>query len=32
MKYQVVLQNSEEDCGATCLATAAKHYGRTKQF
>jgi ABC-type bacteriocin/lantibiotic exporter with double-glycine peptidase domain len=32
MKYQVVLQHSEEDCGAACLATAAKHYGRTKQF
>ncbi|MDZ8087487.1 MAG: peptidase domain-containing ABC transporter [Nostoc sp. DedQUE12b] len=29
MKYQVVLQNSEEDCGAACLATIAKHYGRT---
>ncbi|MBE8966525.1 peptidase domain-containing ABC transporter [Nostocales cyanobacterium LEGE 12452] len=29
MKYQVVLQNSEEDCGAACLATVAKHYGRT---
>ncbi|MDZ7990746.1 MAG: peptidase domain-containing ABC transporter [Nostoc sp. EfeVER01] len=29
MKYQVVLQNSEEDCGAASLATVAKHYGRT---
>ncbi|MEH2423139.1 MAG: peptidase domain-containing ABC transporter [Nostoc sp.] len=29
MKYQVVLQHSEEDCGAACLATIAKHYGRT---
>ncbi|MEH2081956.1 MAG: peptidase domain-containing ABC transporter [Nostoc sp.] len=29
MKYQVVLQHSEEDCGAACLATVAKHYGRT---
>lgn len=29
MKYQCVLQHSEEDCGAACLATAAKHYGRT---
>ncbi|MGV2829370.1 peptidase domain-containing ABC transporter [Myxosarcina sp. GI1(2024)] len=29
MKYQTVLQHSEEDCGAVCLATVAKHYGRT---
>lgn len=29
MKYQVVLQHSEEDCGAACIATVAKHYGRT---
>jgi ABC-type bacteriocin/lantibiotic exporter with double-glycine peptidase domain len=29
MKYQVVLQHSEEDCGAACIATIAKHYGRT---
>ena len=29
MKYQVVRQHSEEDCGAACLATVAKHYGRT---
>ena len=29
MKHQVVLQHSEEDCGAACLATVAKHYGRT---
>ncbi|MBW4682794.1 MAG: peptidase domain-containing ABC transporter [Microcoleus vaginatus WJT46-NPBG5] len=29
MKYQVVLQHSEEDCGAACLATIAKQYGRT---
>ena len=28
MKYQVVLQHSEEDCGAACLATVSKHYGR----
>jgi ATP-binding cassette, subfamily C, bacterial len=28
MKYQVVLQHSEEDCGAACLATISKHYGR----
>ena len=28
MKHQVVLQHSEEDCGAACLATVAKHYGR----
>ncbi|MEH2042915.1 peptidase domain-containing ABC transporter [Nostoc sp.] len=29
MKYQTVLQHSEEDCGAACIATIAKHYGRT---
>ena len=29
MKYSSVLQHSEEDCGAACLATIAKHYGRT---
>ncbi|MBD2414816.1 ABC transporter ATP-binding protein [Nostoc calcicola FACHB-389] len=29
MKYSIVLQHSEEDCGAACLATIAKHYGRT---
>lgn len=29
MKYQITLQHSEEDCGAACLATVAKHYGRT---
>jgi ABC-type bacteriocin/lantibiotic exporter with double-glycine peptidase domain len=29
MKYAVVRQQSEEDCGAACLATIAKHYGRT---
>ena len=28
-KYQSVLQHSEEDCGAACLATITKHYGRT---
>jgi ABC-type bacteriocin/lantibiotic exporter with double-glycine peptidase domain len=28
MKYQTVLQQSEEDCGAACIATIAKHYGR----
>ncbi|MBD2535141.1 peptidase domain-containing ABC transporter [Nostoc flagelliforme FACHB-838] len=27
MKYQIVLQHSEEDCGAACIATIAKHYG-----
>ncbi|GAA6619084.1 peptidase domain-containing ABC transporter [Scytonema sp. NUACC26] len=26
---KVVLQHSEEDCGAACLATIAQHYGRT---
>jgi ABC-type bacteriocin/lantibiotic exporter with double-glycine peptidase domain len=29
MKYPIILQHSEEDCGAACLATIAKHYGRT---
>ncbi|OUL21090.1 ABC transporter ATP-binding protein [Nostoc sp. RF31YmG] len=29
MKYQSVLQHSEEDCGAACLATIAKYHGRT---
>jgi ABC-type bacteriocin/lantibiotic exporter with double-glycine peptidase domain len=28
MQYQSVLQHSEEDCGAACLATVAKHYKR----
>lgn len=28
MRYQTVLQHSEEDCGAACLATIAKHYKR----
>jgi ATP-binding cassette, subfamily C, bacterial len=28
MKYHSVLQHSEEDCGAACLATIAKHHGR----
>lgn len=28
MAYQLVRQFSEEDCGAACLATVAKHYGR----
>lgn len=29
MKYPIVLQHSEEDCGAACLATVAKHHGQT---
>jgi ATP-binding cassette subfamily C protein len=29
MKYRFVRQHSEEDCGAACLATIAKHYGKT---
>lgn len=28
MKYRNVLQHSEEDCGAACLASIAQHYGR----
>ncbi|MBD2338708.1 peptidase domain-containing ABC transporter [Calothrix sp. FACHB-156] len=27
MRYKFVKQHSEEDCGAACLATIAKHYG-----
>jgi ATP-binding cassette, subfamily C, bacterial len=27
-KYQVVLQQSEEDCGAACLASISKFYGQ----
>ncbi|MDX2242307.1 MAG: peptidase domain-containing ABC transporter [Leptolyngbyaceae cyanobacterium bins.302] len=29
MKYAVVLQQSEADCGAACLGAIAKHYGQT---
>lgn len=29
MRYVCVQQHSEEDCGAACLATISKHYGRT---
>ncbi|MBW4592286.1 MAG: peptidase domain-containing ABC transporter [Brasilonema angustatum HA4187-MV1] len=29
MKYQFIRQHSEEDCGAACLASIARHYGRT---
>ncbi|GAX39521.1 ABC transporter ATP-binding protein [Tolypothrix sp. NIES-4075] len=29
MKYSHVPQHSEEDCGAACLASIAKYYGRT---
>ncbi len=28
MKYQIILQHNEEDCGAACLAAIAKYYGR----
>ena len=28
MKYASVLQHNEEDCGAACLASIAKHYGQ----
>ena len=28
MKYSVVLQHSETDCGAACLGTICQHYGR----
>lgn len=29
MKYTCIQQHSEEDCGAACLSTIAKHYGRS---
>ncbi|MBW4464479.1 MAG: peptidase domain-containing ABC transporter [Pegethrix bostrychoides GSE-TBD4-15B] len=29
MKYSLVLQHSQEDCGAACLASIAQHYGKT---
>ncbi|PSB67202.1 ABC transporter ATP-binding protein [filamentous cyanobacterium CCP1] len=29
MKYPLILQHSEEDCGAACLASIAKKHGRT---
>ncbi|BAZ40315.1 ABC transporter ATP-binding protein [Calothrix sp. NIES-4101] len=29
MKYPIVLQHSEEDCGAACIAMIAKYYDRT---
>ncbi|QYO68442.1 peptidase domain-containing ABC transporter [Leptolyngbya sp. 7M] len=29
MNYSLVLQHSQADCGAACLASIAKHYGRT---
>jgi ATP-binding cassette subfamily C protein len=29
MKYQVIRQYSEEDCGAACLATVIRHYQKT---
>ena len=32
MPYSSILQHSEEDCGAACIATVAKHYGRTFTF
>lgn len=28
MKYSIIQQHSEEDCGAACLATVCLHYGR----
>lgn len=28
MKYACIRQQSEEDCGAACIATVAKYYGR----
>ncbi|MEO0987797.1 MAG: peptidase domain-containing ABC transporter [Cyanobacteria bacterium J06639_14] len=29
MKYSIIRQHSEEDCGAACLATVSKYYGKT---
>ncbi len=29
MKYPIIRQYSEEDCGAACVATISKYYGRT---
>lgn len=29
MKYYIVRQHSEEDCGAACVASITKYYGRT---
>jgi ATP-binding cassette, subfamily C, bacterial len=29
MKYSLVLQHSQEDCGAACLASIAQHHGKT---
>ena len=29
MKYSLVRQHSQEGCGAACLASLAKHYGKT---
>lgn len=29
MKYKIVLQHTEEDCGAAALATISQYYGRT---
>jgi ATP-binding cassette subfamily C protein len=29
MKYKVIRQHSEEDCGAACLASISKYYGRS---
>lgn len=29
MKYTLIQQYSQEDCGAACLASVVKHYGRT---
>ena len=29
MKYKLIRQHCEEDCGAACIASIAKYYGRT---
>jgi len=31
-RYPLILQHSREDCGVACLASIAKHYGRTVSF
>ena len=28
MKYPIILQHNEEDCGPACLATISKYYGQ----
>ena len=32
MKYTIVLQHDETDCGVACIASIAKYYGKTISF